>query len=176
MRILVFILYLFFRFFFIVGLFFITSLNPFYLCLNLLLTVVIRCLISGLVLPRIWYSYILFLVFIGGVIVLYIYIVSLNPNKNFYINFRFLGFSFGIFFLFTGVIWYIFSLEGVVIDFNNISLISSSGFGGLYLDSFISIFIYESRKFYLLIVRYLLLTLFIVVDFIIVFKGPLILK
>nr|WRW55920.1 NADH dehydrogenase subunit 6 [Thylacodes adamsii] len=50
-------------------------------CLLLLLTLV-ACLLSGLILSS-WYGYILFLVYVGGLLVMFAYSASLIPNIKF---------------------------------------------------------------------------------------------
>lgn len=49
----------------------------------LLLQTTIICLIRGLIHQRFWFQYILFIVFIGGILVLFIYVTRLASNEIF---------------------------------------------------------------------------------------------
>lgn len=60
--------------------------HPVGLGLTLILhTLLISC-VTGLVGGTFWFSYILFLVFLGGVLVLFIYMTSLASNEKFVLN------------------------------------------------------------------------------------------
>lgn len=68
-------------------------------------------LITGIIINRFWFSYILFLVFLGGILVLFIYVTSLASNEIF-------KFSIKLIIIYT----FIFLLRIVLIlliDFNN---------------------------------------------------------
>lgn len=43
---------------------------------------------SGLALPSFWYSYILILIFLGGILILFIYVASIAANEKFSQTFR----------------------------------------------------------------------------------------
>ena len=48
--------------------------------LTLLIQTILVSIISGLITKTFWFSYILFLVFLGGILVLFIYVTSLASN------------------------------------------------------------------------------------------------
>ena len=55
--------------------------NPLSMGLFLLVQTISVCVLTGLSSLTFWFSYVLFLVFFGGVIILFIYVASLAPNK-----------------------------------------------------------------------------------------------
>ena len=64
-----------------VGVLFSSSLNPLSMGLFILLHTFIVCLYFATISSRFWFSLILFLVFLGGLIIIFIYVASLAPNK-----------------------------------------------------------------------------------------------
>nr|YP_009692006.1 NADH dehydrogenase subunit 6 [Paradyschiria parvula]QEG77641.1 NADH dehydrogenase subunit 6 [Paradyschiria parvula] len=63
--------------------------HPMSLGLILFLQTLILAILSSIINP--WYSYMLFLIFIGGLLVLFIYVISLASNEIFSINFKLLS-------------------------------------------------------------------------------------
>nr|URX53173.1 NADH dehydrogenase subunit 6 [Incisitermes rhyzophorae] len=57
--------------------------HPLAMGLMLLTQTMMMCLISGLMHHSFWFQYILFMVFIGGMLVLFIYVASLASNEMF---------------------------------------------------------------------------------------------
>jgi NADH-ubiquinone oxidoreductase chain 6 len=69
-----------------VGFLFITINHPLAIGLILLCQTLLISLITGLWASSFWFSYILFLVFLGGMLVLFIYVTSLASNEIFSIS------------------------------------------------------------------------------------------
>nr|URX54016.1 NADH dehydrogenase subunit 6 [Glyptotermes sp. 14 AB-2022a] len=57
--------------------------HPLAMGMMLLMQTMIMCLISGLMNKSFWFQYILFMVFVGGMLVLFIYVTSLASNEMF---------------------------------------------------------------------------------------------
>nr|WAX39139.1 NADH dehydrogenase subunit 6 [Anaplecta sp. 3 ZQW-2020] len=57
--------------------------HPLAMGVLLLIQTTLICMISGLMLKTFWFSYILFLVFLGGMLVLFIYVTTLASNEMF---------------------------------------------------------------------------------------------
>nr|URX54484.1 NADH dehydrogenase subunit 6 [Neotermes sp. 8 AB-2022a] len=57
--------------------------HPLAMGMMLLLQTMMTCLISGLMHQSFWFQYILFMVFVGGMLVLFIYMASLASNEMF---------------------------------------------------------------------------------------------
>nr|QTZ20329.1 NADH dehydrogenase subunit 6 [Spodoptera latifascia] len=61
--------------------------NPMSMGLLILMQTLLTCLLSGMMIKTYWFSYILFLTFLGGLLVLFIYVSSIASNQLF--NFKF---------------------------------------------------------------------------------------
>nr|YP_003587418.1 NADH dehydrogenase subunit 6 [Parnassius bremeri]ACO83382.1 NADH dehydrogenase subunit 6 [Parnassius bremeri] len=61
--------------------------HPLSMGLLILLQTLLICLLSGMLINTYWFSYILFLVFLGGLLVLFIYVSSIASNEMFYNSF-----------------------------------------------------------------------------------------
>lgn len=62
--------------------------HPLAIGIILLIQTLLICLISGFITKTFWFSYVLFLIFLGGMLVLFIYVTSLASNEifNFSLN------------------------------------------------------------------------------------------
>nr|YP_009648780.1 NADH dehydrogenase subunit 6 [Pseudohelice subquadrata]QCZ36098.1 NADH dehydrogenase subunit 6 [Pseudohelice subquadrata] len=144
--------------------------HPLAMGLMLFIQTVLITITVGIYNFSFWFSYVLFLVFLGGMLVLFIYISSLASNESF-------SFSLTTFTLVTSLISLIFSmlfLDPLLILPNSSSLYPSS-LNYSISTPFIINWIYNSPSmvFTIFIVSYLLLMLIIVVKIINLFKGPL---
>nr|AXF37433.1 NADH dehydrogenase subunit 6 [Perlodes sp. YZD-2018] len=68
---------------FLLSLIFTQMKHPLAMGLMLLLQTICICLMTGFTTQSFWFSYILFLVFLGGLLVLFIYVTSLASNEMF---------------------------------------------------------------------------------------------
>nr|ADK97578.1 NADH dehydrogenase subunit 6 [Peripatoides sp. DVL-2010] len=68
---------------FLIGLGFFFMNHPLMMGLMIMIKVVLICIIIGIYSMSFWYSYMLFLIFLGGLLVLFIYISSLTENELF---------------------------------------------------------------------------------------------
>nr|QIE12550.1 NADH dehydrogenase subunit 6 [Adhemarius sexoculata] len=55
----------------------------------ILIQALLTCLLSGMMISTYWFSYILFLTFLGGLLVLFIYVSSVASNEMFYMSNKF---------------------------------------------------------------------------------------
>nr|UDP58204.1 NADH dehydrogenase subunit 6 [Chelonus formosanus] len=63
------------------------NINPMMVSLNLILYTLLVCLFMNMLKGLFWYSYMLYLIIIGGVMILFMYFTSLvNNEKLFYLN------------------------------------------------------------------------------------------
>nr|YP_009489514.1 NADH dehydrogenase subunit 6 [Euryades corethrus]SPP23417.1 NADH dehydrogenase subunit 6 [Euryades corethrus] len=137
----------------------------------------LTCLLLGLINYTYWFSYILFLVFMGGLLVLFIYVSSIASNelfnfnffyKNYIVLFILIIFFFSIMFMYN-LNWLNFyfnydmkNLFNMFIFFNNENKINISK-------------LYNNQILYLMIMMiiYLFITLIAVVKITNIFYGPL---
>nr|AZH07867.1 NADH dehydrogenase subunit 6 [Lepinotus reticulatus] len=77
-------------------LFFITSIympllsHPLSMSIILITSTLMISILTSTLIKQFWFSYILILIFIGGMLILFIYMVSLIPNKKFKFNYNML--------------------------------------------------------------------------------------
>nr|ALO77346.1 NADH deshydrogenase subunit 6 [Chirotenon longimanus] len=62
--------------------------HPLSLGLTLLLQTILVALISGLLNSSFWFSYIIFLILVGGLMILFIYMTSVASNEKFKFSFK----------------------------------------------------------------------------------------
>nr|UZH35958.1 NADH dehydrogenase subunit 6 [Phlugiolopsis punctata] len=150
--------------------------HPMAMMLIIILQTLIVSLTTGMMTSTFWFSYILFLVFLGGMLVLFIYITSLAsnelfsiPTKSLIIVLMFLSIIISISLFSDSTLWNMLSFTE---EMNNID----NEFITLHDDSN-----YLLTKFYnkptdlitLMLVSYLFLTLIAIVKITNIFQGPL---
>nr|YP_010385038.1 NADH dehydrogenase subunit 6 [Pinnaxodes major]UPL65048.1 NADH dehydrogenase subunit 6 [Pinnaxodes major] len=144
--------------------------HPLAMGLILLLQTTLICLSIGFSTFSFWLSYILFLIFLGGMLVLFIYVASLASNESFSFSIsKFVLFSF---ILATSAIL-LFAPDQMLFCFSSPLVNSSLNFS---LTTPLTInWIYNTpfMNFTIFIVFYLLLMLIVVVKIISLSKGPL---
>nr|YP_010466949.1 NADH dehydrogenase subunit 6 [Hemigrapsus sinensis]UVF28721.1 NADH dehydrogenase subunit 6 [Hemigrapsus sinensis] len=144
--------------------------HPLAMGLMLFIQTVLISITVGMYNFSFWFSYILFLVFLGGMLILFIYIASLASNESFIFSF-----TTSLFFIVTAF-FFLFGLLFMdpLIAFPS-SFTSSSSLNFYFSTPFIINWIYNtpSMIFTIFIVSYLLLMLIIIVKITNLFKGPL---
>ena len=144
--------------------------HPLSLGITLLLQTIFISLTVGTSTWSFWFSYILFIIFLGGILVLFIYVASLASNEMF-------SFSLVTFFIYRSFTLFL-SISLIFIDplsLPNFSSLPISAIDIRISTPFIISWIYNSPSigFTLFIISYLLLTLVVVVKIVNLFKGPL---
>nr|AQT38606.1 NADH dehydrogenase subunit 6 [Megathymus yuccae yuccae] len=151
--------------------------HPLSMGLMILIQTLLICLISGMITHTYWFSYILFLTFLGGLLVLFIYISSIACNE--YFNFKIINKFFILIFFFS-----IFPIMSMYT--NNMKFLN---FYNYYeLNNFFNLFIffnnenninlnklYNNQNYMMMfmLIIYLFITLMAVVKIINIFYGPL---
>nr|YP_009050424.1 NADH dehydrogenase subunit 6 [Lobocla bifasciata]AIC37419.1 NADH dehydrogenase subunit 6 [Lobocla bifasciata] len=152
--------------------------HPLSMGLLILIQTLLICLISGMIMKTYWFSYILFLTFLGGLLVLFIYISSIASNELFKFTSinkfllwmcSFLIFSMSIYFM-NNLHWmnmFINSYEmnnfiNYMLFFNNENNINLTK-------------LYNSQTYLMMMMMiiYLFITLIAVVKIVNIFYGPL---
>nr|YP_009990233.1 NADH dehydrogenase subunit 6 [Panulirus longipes]QNN01848.1 NADH dehydrogenase subunit 6 [Panulirus longipes] len=128
---------------------------------------------SGMISPSFWFSYILFLIFLGGMLVLFIYVASLASNESFKLSLFLTGMILlGSFFLSTLFMFLdpLFSIQPVSVQH---SFFSAKDIPDLSSVSTHFIYNFPTMGLTLVVILYLLFTLIVVVEMTSVFSGPL---
>nr|YP_009918116.1 NADH dehydrogenase subunit 6 [Torleya grandiforceps]QLP89018.1 NADH dehydrogenase subunit 6 [Torleya grandiforceps] len=147
--------------------------HPLAMGLVLLIQTVLISLLTGILNSSFWMSYILFLVFLGGMLVLFIYMTSLASNEMFSISSPIITFA-PVALFWVGLISWGVSL----FDCLNPAHVSFKSFNQLhdnFLLSNLTLKLYNTFSSHLtfLLVIYLFLTLIIVVKLTSIDQGPL---
>nr|YP_010462980.1 NADH dehydrogenase subunit 6 [Epeorus alexandri]UUJ36859.1 NADH dehydrogenase subunit 6 [Epeorus alexandri] len=156
-----------------VGFTFLTMSHPLAMGLILLCQTLLVALITGLLAPTCWFSYILFLVFLGGMLVLFIYVTSLASNEMFSISARTMALTGACLFLILSVsylndpsIWALSNYSDQAQALDWASPLPTLGL-------LVKLYNNPTHLFTLLLVIYLFLTLIAVVTVTQIFEGPL---
>nr|UJG45134.1 NADH dehydrogenase subunit 6 [Sepsis punctum] len=149
--------------------------HPLAMGLMLLIQTVLISLMTGLIAKSFWFSYILFLIFLGGMLVLFIYVTSLASNEMFSLSIKLLISSISFIMLSMIILWLINNLYITSMFSNNEMEMMNS------MNSYISensLFLYKLYNYpvnlmTILLMNYLLITLIAVVKITKLFYGPL---
>nr|YP_010873074.1 NADH dehydrogenase subunit 6 [Batocera horsfieldi]WGV34294.1 NADH dehydrogenase subunit 6 [Batocera horsfieldi] len=143
--------------------------HPLSFGLILLLQTITVALITGLMNYNFWYSYILFLIMIGGMLILFIYMTSIASNEKF---------SFSNKLMILAIIILIISTLTIMLDSFFMNLISMNDLINQmytlnYKTSFNKIMFWPMNMIFYLMISYLLITLIMVVKITKTQSGPL---
>nr|AVV61628.1 NADH dehydrogenase subunit 6 [Orybina plangonalis] len=151
--------------------------HPLSMGLMILTQTLLICLLTGMLIKTYWFSYILFLTFLGGLLVLFIYVSSIASNEMFKIslNMKIMFFSLLSLNIFMSL-YYFFNLKYINITINSemINLFNNSMFFNNENKINLSK-LYNNKTYYLTLMMmiYLFITLIAVVKITNIFFGPL---
>nr|AXY66776.1 NADH dehydrogenase subunit 6 [Lymantria albescens] len=153
--------------------------NPLSMGLMILIQTFLICILSGMMIKTYWFSYILFLVFLGGLLVLFIYVSSIASNELFLTSNKLKMFL--MFFIIISIFSFVnsfnnnlfmnFSINSDMINlFNYNNLLLNSNFNKINLNK-----LYNNQTFMMMMMMmiYLFITLIAVVKITNIFYGPL---
>ncbi|BFM98439.1 NADH dehydrogenase subunit 6 (mitochondrion) [Sergentomyia squamirostris] len=154
---------------------FISMNHPLAMGLMLLIQTTLVSLMIGMMMKTFWFSYILFLTFLGGMLVLFIYVTSLASNEMFTFSSKNL-----IIVLYLSAIFIITTLfidKSLFLNlFNNKEMNSIFNFSIIMKENYLNLnklYSYPMNLTLILMVNYLLLTLIIIVKMTDFNSGPL---
>nr|ADW83171.1 NADH dehydrogenase subunit 6 [Nannochorista philpotti] len=157
-----------------VSLLFIQMKHPMSMGLILLIQTILTCLILGLMNQTFWFSYILFLVFLGGMLILFIYMTSLASNEMF-------SFSFKSLLMMCSMLLIMLMVFLIIDPYYLNPLMSNQDMALMQTSSTLMMNPPQNLKMYnspsslitLLLINYLFLTLIAIVKITYIFSGPL---
>nr|YP_009054341.1 NADH dehydrogenase subunit 6 [Heliconius pachinus]AIJ02034.1 NADH dehydrogenase subunit 6 [Heliconius pachinus] len=151
--------------------------NPLSMGLFILIQTLLTCILSGMMINTYWFSYILFLIFLGGLLVLFIYVSSIASNELFKISiFNKILMLLSIIFLFmlsfyfkNNLYWMNLYFNDEMLNFFNLFLFSNNEY------NFNLAKLYNEQTYFLMmmLIIYLFITLIAVVKITNIFFGPL---
>nr|AVN67893.1 NADH dehydrogenase subunit 6 [Heterogamodes hebraica] len=132
----------------------------------LLMQTTIICMINGLMMKTFWFSYILFLIFLGGMLVLFIYMTSLASNEMFNLSTKML--------ITTMMMMIPLTYITANLSQNNMDLMNQTMMmENDILPSLTKLYNFPNSMITLLMASYLFLSLIVVVKITNISKGPL---
>nr|YP_010626512.1 NADH dehydrogenase subunit 6 [Paraliodrosophila antennata]WBK17648.1 NADH dehydrogenase subunit 6 [Paraliodrosophila antennata] len=160
---------------FITSIIFMNLIHPLAMGLTLLVQTTLICFLTGLMTKTFWFSYILFLIFLGGMLVLFIYVTSLASNEMFNLSLKLT--------IFSSTIFLILMLLNIILDksyssflFMNNEMENISNLYSYLPENSLSLnklYNFPTNFLTILLMNYLLITLIVVVKITKLFKGPL---
>nr|YP_010692941.1 NADH dehydrogenase subunit 6 [Anastrepha ornata]WCB98057.1 NADH dehydrogenase subunit 6 [Anastrepha ornata] len=149
--------------------------HPLAMGLMLLIQTMQICILTGLMAKSFWFSYVLFLIFLGGVLVLFIYVTSLASNEMFSLSMKTAFMFMLIFILLMSTSWlmdksYIsfFIQNNEMQTMFNLNMFTEENSLNLH-----KLYNYPTNLITILLMNYLLITLIAVVKITKLFYGPL---
>lgn len=157
------------------GIIFIQINHPLAIGLILLIQTALTCLITGIIRKTFWFSYILFLIFLGGILVLFIYVTALASNEIFSISINILiTYSALAFIIITLIIIReTFLIQPITERIESSTIRNIKLFYQENSIRLIKLYNYPTNYTTIILIRYLLVTLIAVVKITNVFHGPL---
>nr|YP_009487768.1 NADH dehydrogenase subunit 6 [Anopheles parvus]AWB98625.1 NADH dehydrogenase subunit 6 [Anopheles parvus] len=149
--------------------------HPLSMGLMLLVQTFLTCLITSIYVKTFWFSYILFLIFLGGMLILFIYVTSLSSNEMFSMSFNLVMLTLLIFFISTTL--FLFMDKSLMDQFIlNMEMQKMSNLTNLINENILSLnkmYNFPTNIITLLLINYLFLTLLVTVKITKKFYGPL---
>nr|UHA55343.1 NADH dehydrogenase subunit 6 [Dimorphopteryx sp. 1 GYN-2021] len=146
--------------------------TPLLMGLILMIQTLLISLASGMMSFYCWYSYILFLIMIGGMLILFIYISSLSSDQKFNFNK-----NFNLKILILLMIFFFTSLNfkyNLSLNIDSMAFLNNEMEQNFILKmSMNKLYNFPTNKITLILINYLLITMFIVVKITNIKMGPL---
>nr|AWB99041.1 NADH dehydrogenase subunit 6 [Anopheles evansae] len=149
--------------------------HPLSMGLMLLIQTFLTCLITSIYVKTFWFSYVLFLIFLGGMLILFIYVTSLSSNEMFSMSFSLTMISLVIFSIFT-ILFFIMDKSLIEQFITNMEMEKLSNMNNLINENILSLnkmYNFPTNLITLLLINYLFLTLLVTVKITKKFYGPL---
>nr|YP_009995334.1 NADH dehydrogenase subunit 6 [Ochthebius capicola]QNP09737.1 NADH dehydrogenase subunit 6 [Ochthebius capicola] len=146
---------------------FLFMMHPLSMGINLLLQTIVISLITGFLNFNYWFSYILFLIMVGGMLVLFIYMTSIASNEKFKFNNKLMMMMMVISFIFICIMFF---MDKYMIINNNFNYFITMNYNYYSLNKF---FNSPSNSIMFLMIIYLFITLIAVVKITSFKLGPL---
>jgi NADH-ubiquinone oxidoreductase chain 6 len=149
--------------------------HPLAIGLILLIQTFLICLLTGLLTKTFWFSYVLFLIFLGGMLVLFIYVTSLASNEIFNFSTKLLVLTLIIFSFLYFI--FIFLDKSIIINYiNNYEIENFSTIRRFLIENSLilnKLYNFPVNLLTILLIIYLFITLIVVVKITNIFEGPL---
>nr|UDP55640.1 NADH dehydrogenase subunit 6 [Scatella tenuicosta] len=160
---------------FIISIIFYFMIHPLAMGFTLLIQTFMISLITGLMNKSFWFSYILFLIFLGGMLVLFIYVTSLASNEMFSLSMK-LTITSLLILMTTTILYFVIDHNLIMNWFINNEMTSITNMYSYFTENSLSLnklYNYPTNFITIMLMNYLLITLIAVVKITKLSKGPL---
>nr|AWH98618.1 NADH dehydrogenase subunit 6 [Doddsia occidentalis] len=149
--------------------------HPLAMGMILLLQTLVICLLTGFMTQSFWFSCILFLVFLEGLLVLFIYVTSLASNDMFSLSTKMVMFILLTFGFLTAICLFLDPVFWLTTLLNSdmINVLTITNHSEECIPSLMKLYNQPTGYITLMLVLYLFLTLIAVVKITSIFSGPL---
>nr|YP_010519722.1 NADH dehydrogenase subunit 6 [Ochlerotatus trivittatus]UXP34318.1 NADH dehydrogenase subunit 6 [Ochlerotatus trivittatus] len=159
---------------FITSFIFMQMKHPLAMGLMLLIQTFLTSLLTGMYVKTFWFSYVLFLIFMGGMLVLFIYVTSLSSNEMFSMSFKLSFLAIMMMMIFMTISFF---MDKSILE----NFINNNEMNSFFSNSLLPENVIELNKMYnfptnlitLLLINYLFLTLLVTVKITKKNYGPL---
>nr|YP_010277769.1 NADH dehydrogenase subunit 6 [Cylindromyia intermedia]UHY94310.1 NADH dehydrogenase subunit 6 [Cylindromyia intermedia] len=148
--------------------------HPLAMGLTILIQTTLVCLMCGILSKSFWFSYILFLVFIGGMLILFIYVTSLASNEMFSLSIKLTMISMIIFFISLSILMLM--DKNLLMNYKNYETHKTNELNLYMMENSLSLnklYNFPSNMLTIMLMIYLLITLIATVKITKLFEGPL---
>nr|QXT44846.1 NADH dehydrogenase subunit 6 [Microchironomus tabarui] len=152
--------------------------HPLSMGIMLMIQTITIALFTGLLTKSFWFSYSLFLIFLGGMLILFMYMTSIASNEMFKISLN-LKINFMFMMMFIGALLMIIIFDFKMVFFNkilnmdNLSLLEYKNFFTENNFTLNKLYNFPMNIITILLINYLFLTLIATVKITNIFEGPL---
>nr|YP_010728421.1 NADH dehydrogenase subunit 6 [Stictochironomus akizukii]WEF49649.1 NADH dehydrogenase subunit 6 [Stictochironomus akizukii] len=152
--------------------------HPLSMGLTLMIQTLLIVILSGLLSKTFWFSYSLFLIFLGGMLILFMYMTSIASNEEFKFKIN-MKMTILMIMYFTMTIMFLYLLNDKLLFFNKISNLETSEiffYKTLIIENNLMLnkmYNFPMNMITIMLVNYLFLTLIAVVKITNIFEGPL---
>nr|AMN09013.1 NADH dehydrogenase subunit 6 [Cylindrotoma sp. ZK-2016] len=159
----------------IISFIFIQMKHPLSMGLTLLIQTFMLCLITGFYSKTFWFSYVLFLIFMGGMLVLFIYVTTLASNEMFSLSLNLMIWTIAMIFSSSFIIMLLDLTMIQTMLMNMEMMLNESTINYLPENSLNlnKLYNFPTNMITLMMINYLFLTLIIIVKITNNFYGPL---
>nr|QUE26650.1 NADH dehydrogenase subunit 6 [Ilythea japonica] len=158
-----------------ISIMFMNMIHPLAMGLTLLIQTLLICLITGLMNQSFWFSYILFLIFLGGMLVLFIYVTSLASNEMFSLSMK-MTLMFFIMIFMTFIMYMLIDMNFFMNWMNNNDMKNNIEINNYLSENSMNLnklYNFPTNIMTIMLMNYLLITLIAVVKITKLSKGPL---
>nr|YP_010925948.1 NADH dehydrogenase subunit 6 [Thelaira chrysopruinosa]WKF19269.1 NADH dehydrogenase subunit 6 [Thelaira chrysopruinosa] len=163
-----------YMFMIITNLIFLSMKHPLAMGLTLLIQTLLVCLLTGMISKSFWFSYILFLMFVGGMLVLFIYMTSLASNEMFSFSTKLMFILLLIFMI--SLFFMIYMNKHMYPQMKNNEMKSINKLNSFMIENSLTLmklYNYPMNLLTIMLINYLLITLIAVVKITKMLNGPL---